>query len=90
MTCLITLGTINNGKTPIIADCTLLRGDIPAVDVLLATDYYVAGPTDFPIRPYFQTGTREWTPQTIAAGTIFRCLKNESDALVAAGAGTVV
>jgi hypothetical protein len=85
---LVTVGTINSGATPIVADVTTLG---PAVAVTLVTDYAMGGPQSFPSRPSF-TGTDAANmqyPRTLPSGTTFRVLQCEATALIAAGAAVL-
>ena len=89
----VTVGTINAGSTAIQADMTSLGSDV-AVQVRLSTDYATVNPRPpgYPTRPSL-TGVDANDldyPKTIPSGTILGVLRCEGNALVAAGAATLV
>ena len=86
---LVQVGTV--GVTPINVDMRFLY---PAtlVKVQLSAAYNTVGVPGYPARPAF-TGVDHGNlhhTKTVASGTTLTLLKPEADALVAAGAGTVV
>jgi hypothetical protein len=92
----LTLGTISNGATAIIADVSSLapgleggHGPGDVVRVTLTTAYAMACPASFPVRP-FDTGAQPpcGYPRTLTSGLTLAFLRLEADALVNAGAAT--
>jgi hypothetical protein len=89
---LVQTGTADpsGAATPISANVISLGSDVP-VRVTLTKDYAMLCPVGFPARPCF-TGSMPLSnyPHTIPTGTTLSLLKCETDALVAAGAATLV
>lgn len=85
----LTVGTINGGATPILADVTSIGSAVP-VRITLTSNYATLRPPGYPSRPAL-TGVDAAdldSPRVIASGTTLALLKPEADALVAAGAAT--
>lgn len=95
---LVTVGSINDGATPIEVDVSggdrgpLGAAESPAVEVTLTTAYTLANPmpAGYPTLPGL-TGAQkaEFPGQVFTSGTTLMVLAQEADALIAAGAAVL-